>query len=46
MLEVSKAFPEYEFVVAKAPGLEDSFYEPFLAPYKKSQHQAEKLMIF
>jgi len=35
MLEVSKAFPEYEFVVAKAPGLADSFYEPFLAPYKK-----------
>ena len=33
MLEVSKAFPEYEFVVAKAPGQDDSFYEPFLAPY-------------
>ena len=33
MLEVSKAFPEYEFVVAKAPGQEDSFYEPFLANY-------------
>lgn len=30
MLEVSKSFPEYEFVVAKAPALEDSFYEPFL----------------
>ncbi|HEX8676495.1 MAG TPA: lipid-A-disaccharide synthase, partial [Segetibacter sp.] len=35
MLEVSKAFPEYQFVVAKAPGLENSFYEPFLAPYEK-----------
>lgn len=34
MLEVSKAFPEYEFIVAKAPGQEDSFYEAFLAPYK------------
>ncbi len=34
MLEVSKAFPEYEFVVAKAPGLEDTFYEPFLKHYK------------
>ena len=34
MLEVSKAFPDYEFIVAKAPGQEDSFYEPFLAPYK------------
>jgi lipid-A-disaccharide synthase len=34
MLEVSKAFPEYEFIVAKAPGQEDAFYEPFLTPYK------------
>ena len=34
MLEVSKAFPEYEFIVAKAPGQEDSFYEPFLQQYK------------
>ena len=33
MLEVAKAFPNYEFVVAKAPGQEDSFYEPFLKPY-------------
>lgn len=34
MLEASKAFPGYEFVVAKAPGLEGSFYAPFLEPYK------------
>lgn len=34
MLEVSKAFPDYHFVVAKAPGQENAFYEPFLAPYK------------
>lgn len=33
MLEVSKAFPEYQFVVACAPGLEESFYEPFLQLY-------------
>ncbi|GEO08213.1 lipid-A-disaccharide synthase [Segetibacter aerophilus] len=33
MLEVSKAFPEYHFIVAKAPGQEDAFYKPFLAPY-------------
>ena len=33
MLEVSKDFPEYQFMVAKAPGLDDSFYEPLLAPY-------------
>ena len=33
MLEVSKAFPEYRFVIAKAPSLNDSFYEKFMAPY-------------
>ncbi|MFP5041597.1 lipid-A-disaccharide synthase [Parasediminibacterium sp. JCM 36343] len=33
MLAVSKKFPQYQFVVAKAPGQEDSFYEPFLSPY-------------
>jgi lipid-A-disaccharide synthase len=34
MLEVAKSFPEYEFVVAKAPGLEDEFYGPMLAAYQ------------
>jgi lipid-A-disaccharide synthase len=34
MLEVAASFPEYEFVVAKAPGQEDEFYEPMLAAYK------------
>ncbi len=33
MLAVSKSFPQYQFVVAKAPGQEDNFYEPFLSPY-------------
>ena len=34
MLEVSKAFPQYQFVVAKAPGQEDEFYARFmLRPY-------------
>jgi lipid-A-disaccharide synthase len=33
MLEVAKAFPSYQFVVAKAPGLNDSFYTPFLSSY-------------
>jgi lipid-A-disaccharide synthase len=33
MLQVSKSFTDYQFIVAKAPGLEDSFYEPFMAPY-------------
>lgn len=33
MLEVSKHFPGYEFVVARAPGQEDTFYESLLQPY-------------
>lgn len=31
MLSVASHFPEYQFIVAKAPGLDDSFYQPFLA---------------
>lgn len=34
MLEVANAFPDQQFVVAMAPGQEDVFYTPFLAPYK------------
>ena len=33
MLEVSKAFPSYQFIVAKAPGLDDDFYSSLLNPY-------------
>ena len=33
MLEVAKSFPNYQFVVAKAPGQEDEFYTSFLANY-------------
>ncbi len=34
MLEVAKHFPDYQFVVAKAPGLDENFYASLLAPYK------------
>ncbi len=34
MLEVAKHFPDYQFVVAKAPGLDESFYAGLLAPYQ------------
>ena len=34
MLQVAKHFPSYQFVVAKAPGLEESFYNELLAPYQ------------
>src|SRR5690606_2724099 len=33
MLSMARYFADYQFVVAKAPSLEASFYEPFLAPY-------------
>jgi lipid-A-disaccharide synthase len=33
MLQVSKSFPDYRFVVAKAPGLEDGFYAKLLSPF-------------
>lgn len=34
MLSVSKDFPEYRFIVAKAPSLDDSFYEKFIQAHK------------
>lgn len=34
MLEVSKHFPELQFIVAKAPGQEDAFYSSLLQPYQ------------
>lgn len=33
MLQVSRHFPEYQFVVACAPGQEDAFYADILKPY-------------
>ena len=33
MLELTKQFPEYQFVVAKAPGLDEHFYTNLLQPY-------------
>lgn len=34
MLEVSKSFPDYRFVIAKATSLNDTFYERFLETHK------------
>lgn len=33
MLEASKAFPQLQFIVAKATSLEDEFYEELMRPY-------------
>jgi lipid-A-disaccharide synthase len=34
MLAVSKFFPDYQFVVAKAPGVDDAFYTALLQPFR------------
>lgn len=33
MLRATTNFPAYQFVIAKAPGIEESFYNTLLAPY-------------
>lgn len=40
MLEVSRRFPDYQFVVAKAPGLEESFYDELLKPFNNVSYVA------
>ncbi len=42
MLEVSKSFPDYQFIVAKAPGVEESFYDAMLQPYNNVSYVANK----
>lgn len=42
MLRVAEFFPDYQFVVAKAPGLADEFYQELLAPYKNVDAVANK----
>jgi lipid-A-disaccharide synthase len=34
MLQVAQHFPDYQFVVAKAPGLSNDFYEQWLKPHQ------------
>ena len=42
MLEVSKSFPDYQFIVAKAPGLEGSFYDDLLKDYSNVSYVADQ----
>lgn len=42
MLQVAKAFPNYNFVVAKAPGQDDNFYNEFLQPYPNVRAASNK----
>lgn len=34
MLQVAEKFSDYHFIVAKAPGIEDDFYNPYLEKYQ------------
>ncbi len=34
MLQVAESFPDYNFIVAKAPSVENTLYEQYLQPYK------------
>jgi lipid-A-disaccharide synthase len=36
MLEASRAFPDYQFVVAEAPGLDSSFYDEIIKNYPRA----------
>jgi lipid-A-disaccharide synthase len=42
MLEVSKSFPACQFIVAKAPGLEESFYDGLLKDHSTVSYVSDK----
>jgi lipid-A-disaccharide synthase len=42
MLQVSKSFPAHQFIVAKAPGVEESFYDELLKPYSNVSYVSDK----
>ncbi len=42
MLEVSKSFPTYQFVVAKAPGVDEQFYDELITKYPNVSYVSNK----
>ena len=42
MLQVANHYPDYKFIVAKAPGLPDEFYNELLQPYSNVDSVANK----
>jgi lipid-A-disaccharide synthase len=42
MLQVANHFPAYQFVVAKAPGLEERFYDTLLQPYNNVSYVSNR----
>ena len=39
---MAKRFPSFQFVVAKAPGIDDTFYDDLLAPYSNVESVSNK----
>lgn len=42
MLSVSNKFPQYQFIVAKAPGVEEGFYDELLKPHNNVSYVSGK----
>lgn len=42
MLEVTKSFPDYQFIIAKAPGIEPGFYDELLKPFPSVSYVNDK----
>lgn len=42
MLQVSTTYPNYQFVVAKAPGVEEAFYDALLKPYQNVSYVSDQ----
>lgn len=42
MLEVSKSFPDHQFIVAKAPGVEEAFYDDLLKNYSNVSYVSNR----
>ncbi len=42
MLQVAKNFPAHRFIVAKAPGIDNNFYDELLLPYQNVSSVANK----
>ena len=42
MLATAQHFPDYNFIVAKAPGIADDYYDSFLEPYKNVTTVSDK----
>ncbi len=42
MLEVSRSYPAYQFIVAKAPGVEEIFYDALLKPFSNVSYVSNK----